>query len=249
MLDRIQDGRTDLVFDYVAQAHAASEAESTSHAVMRWCAYYGDVSALRFLLSKGYPLAALGANLDLNGAVFHGHWQLCQFLIEQGADVTHPLTDTGETPLHAAFCAANRPATHHIVRLLLAAGADPNAVTKPAAETGGFMRDCRTRSETPLHRAAAFGDEDTIASLLDARAAKDARDMNGDTPLTWASWHLRPAAVLRLLCFDGVSIHPAARWTGDHGRGWTGLDAHLLGTPHIPDGFTTTPAPGDRGGR
>jgi len=47
--------------------------------------YYGDVSAMRFLLARGASLDSLGPNLDLNGACFHGHWRLCQLLIEQGA--------------------------------------------------------------------------------------------------------------------------------------------------------------------
>ena len=51
----------------------------------------------------------LGENLDLNGAAFHGHWQLCQFLIENGADVNRPLAGTGESALHSALCKANRP--------------------------------------------------------------------------------------------------------------------------------------------
>jgi uncharacterized protein len=61
----------------------------------------------------------------------------------------------------------------------------------------------RTRAETPLHRAGAFGSEEAIRMLLDAGAKKDAKDMNGDSPLTWASWHLRPRPILRLLCYDG----------------------------------------------
>jgi catalase len=44
------------------------------------------------------------------------------------------------------------------------------------------MRDCRTRGETPLHRAAAFGDAEAVQLLLDAGAVIDARDANGDTP-------------------------------------------------------------------
>jgi hypothetical protein len=58
----------------------------------------------------------------------------------------------------------------------------------------GACRDCRTRGEPPLHRAAAFGDEEAIQ---DAGAIVDARGMNDDSPLTWASWHLRPEANLR----------------------------------------------------
>lgn len=51
------------------------------------------------------------------------------------------------------------------------------------------MRDCRTKAETPLHRAAAFGSERAIQLLLDVGAQPDANDMNGDSPLTWASWY------------------------------------------------------------
>jgi hypothetical protein len=70
------------------------------------------------------------------------------------------------------------------------------------------MRDCRTKEETQLHPAAAFGDSGTIALLLQAGAAIDARDMNGDTPLAWASWYLRPAAILRQLCYANLLGKP-----------------------------------------
>ena len=235
MLDRIVDGRTDMVFDYLSEGHAADSNDRNGVSLIKWCAYYGDVSAIRFLLANGESIESLGENLDLNGAVFHGHWQLCQFLIENGADVNHPLADTGETPLHAALCKANRPAYDHVVRILLANGANPNCVTKASAETGGFMRDCRTKAETPLHRAAAFGTEEAIQLLLDAGAIIDARDMNGDSPLTWASWHLRPGSILKKLCYGGFSIRPeaVARLTSDHGMGWGGMDANLLGKPHV----------------
>ena len=58
------------------------------------------------------------------------------------------------------------------------------------------MRDCRTKGETPLHRAAAFGNEEDIRILLKARAKLDALDANGDSPISWASWYLRPGAVV-----------------------------------------------------
>ena len=73
-------------------------------------------------------------------------------------------------------------------------------------ETGAFMRDVRTRGETPLHRAAAFGSEATIRMLLDAGADRHLRDAHGDSPLSWASWHLRPRSVLRLLAAEGVNL-------------------------------------------
>src|ERR1700731_966376 len=106
MLDRIRDGRTDLIVDYLADGHAATSTDRNGVSLIKWCAYYGDVSAIRFLLASGESLGSLGDNLGLNGAAFHGHWRLCQFLIENSADVNLPLLDTGETPLHAALSSA-----------------------------------------------------------------------------------------------------------------------------------------------
>ena len=118
---------------------------------------------------------------------------------------------------------ANRGAIAHslVVKVLLANGADPNAVTKPGTETGGFMRDSRTKAETPLHRAAAFAGEDTIQLLIETGANVAAKDMNGDSPLAWASWYLRSDPILRRLCYNGFSIRP----------GRLSMEAYLLGTP------------------
>jgi uncharacterized protein len=223
MLDRIVNGRTDLVLDYLASGHSAQAADTSGVRLIQWCAYYGDVSAMRQLLAHGESLTSLGQNLDLNGAAFHGYWRLCEFLIEQGADARFALPDTGETPLHAALCKPNSLAHERVVQVLLARGADPNRPTNRSVPTGCFMRDCRTRGETPLHRAAAFGTPEVIRMLLDAGARVDALDMNGDSPLGWASWHLRPDAILRMLCYGEHSISPE--------RNPAGLEAYLLGTP------------------
>ena len=200
-LERIRDGRTDLVFDYLSDGHAAASVDKGGVSLIEWCAYYGDVSAIKFLLANGEKLTSLGDDLGLDGAVFHAHVQLTEYLIEAGADVNYTAADTGETPLHSALCKTGQPEFDAIIKILLANGADPNRATKPGVETDAFMRDIRTRAETPLHRAAAFGSEEAIQMLLDAGARRDAKDMNGDSPLTWASWHLRPRSVLRKLCY------------------------------------------------
>ena len=223
MFDRIADGRTDLVFDYLAGGNAANSCDTNGVSMIKWCAYYGDVSAIRLLLTRGETLASLGENFDLNGAAFHGHWRLCQYLIESGADVNLPQRDTGETPLHSALCTTNRLSHDLVIKVLLANRANPNCVTKVSAETGSFMRDSRTKAETPLHRAAAFGTEETIQLLLDAGAAINAKEMNGDSPLSWASWYLRPVSILRKLCYSDFSIHP------NYGGG---MHHNLLGKPH-----------------
>ncbi len=221
VIDDIAAGRTDLVFDALSDGVPAIYRDQSGISLIRHCAYYGDVSAIRFLLSRGESLEALGENFDLNGAVFHGHWRLCLFLLEQGAQVNRPLSDTGETPLHAALCSTDRVAYDRVLKVLLTHGANPNVATKPGVETGAFMRDCRTKGETPLHRAAAFGDVETIRLLLDGGATIDARDANGETPLSWASWYLRPVAILRQLCYGEFRIRPQ----------YDSMRANLLGKP------------------
>ena len=231
LLDRVTRGRTDLVFDLIAAGHAAT-LHHEGASLISWCARYGDVSATRFLLSNGERLGSLGPNLGLDAAAYHGHWRLCEFLLENGADVNYADPGTGETALHAALCTANRPAFDLIVQVLLAAGADPNLATKPNVETGAFMRDCRTKGETPLHRAAAFGSEATIQRLLDAGARVDAPDANGESPLGWASWHTRPDPILRQLCYGDHYIRPDRDSSFDHGTGWGFMERDLLGVPH-----------------
>ncbi len=223
ILGKIQDGRTDLVFDFVEAGNSPSFVDQDRVSLLQWCAYYGDVSAIKFLLSRGAALASLGHNIDLNAAVYHGHWQLTQFLLESGADPNDADAETGETPLHSAIVKPNLLSTNRVVALLLGHGANPNSKTKNGAITGAFMRDCRTKAETPLHRAAAFGNEETIKLLLDAGAVIDAKDANGDSPLGWASWYGRPNTILRPLLYGNYSIHP------DN----TSMVSNLLGKPHI----------------
>ena len=75
------------------------------------CAYYGDVSAINFLLSRGEKLESLGTNFGLDSAAFRGHWRLCEFLLENVADPNFCDPNSGETPLPAALCTTSRPGT------------------------------------------------------------------------------------------------------------------------------------------
>lgn len=205
-LRAIQEGRTDQVIPYLADGGDAAHVDADGLSLLQWCAYHGDATAVRALIAAGAAATQLGDNLDLNGAVFHGHVRLVDCLIELGADVNQPLAGSGETPLHAALCKSEHERFDAIVERLLAAGANPDCATHPGFATGAFMRDVRTRGETPLHRAAAFGSAGAIQALIAAGARLDARDANGDSPLGWASWHLRPRSILRLLCFPPFQV-------------------------------------------
>jgi len=109
---------------------------------------------MKFLMPQGASLAPLWAKTSVcRGASFHGHWRLCKFLIQQGAEANHPVSGTGETPSHAALCTPDRM-THNLVLSFRRRRSQPPD-SRPDVETGAFMRDCRTKAETPLHRAAA----------------------------------------------------------------------------------------------
>jgi len=114
---RFTDGRTDLIFDGLAEGHQASASDADGVSLIRWCDYYGDVSAIRFLLSQ---------------------------------------------------------------------------------------------EETALHRAGVFGSRQAVQMLLDALANKEAKVQHGDSALGWASWYMRPAYILELLCYGDFHVNPAA---------------------------------------
>ena len=105
LLERIASGRTDLVFDYLAAGNSATAADANGVSLLQHCAYYGDVSAMRYLLAHGAALSVLGNDLGLNGACFHGHWQLAQFLLEYFAHL-------GVNPYPAGTADPHSPCGH-----------------------------------------------------------------------------------------------------------------------------------------
>lgn len=232
MLDSIGRGRTDFVFEFLKLADWKSLCTSESVNPLQWFVYYNDVTALKAVLEAAGELPNLDLNAELGNAAFYGHWKMCDFLIARGADVGTVVAETGETPLHSALSKAGRPYFFNVVRLLVEHGADVNARTVPGKSTGAFMRDVRTKGETPLHRAAAYADAPTIEFLIRHGADREARDANGDSPLTWASEHLRPGTVLSLLAYGEHVISEGSkhRMTSDHGCGWGyGMEYNLLG--------------------
>ena len=134
--------------------------------------------------------------------------------------------------MHSALCKAGRPYYLYTIKLLVDSGADVNAKTIPELETGAFMRDVRTKGETPLHRAAAYGDEDMIHYLIEHGADVNAKDHYGDTPMSWASYHLRPGKILYLLnnAQHQVSKAHIEKNISDHGDRWgNAMDWNLMG--------------------
>lgn len=228
----ISRGRTDYIFYLFDHPDWKEVLNEGSIKLIQWLVYYNDTTAMRAILDRGGDLNSIDLNQELGNAAFFGHWKVCDFLINEGADVNAHVDKTAETPLHNALCKAGRPYYLYTVKILLEKGADVNVKTLPGLETGAFMRDVRTKGETPLHRAAAYADEETIKLLLEYGADKAAQDAHGDSPLSWASVHLRPGSILSLLAYGDHRIHPGhiTKNTSDHGSGWgNSMDWNLLG--------------------
>jgi ankyrin repeat protein len=108
LIAEFEDGRTDLVGPLLEAGVPANFQNQQGVSLIQTCAYYGDVSAMRWLLAQGASLQELGPNLGLSAACFHGHWRLCLLLLEHGANVSDQSEETKETPLHAALCSTDR---------------------------------------------------------------------------------------------------------------------------------------------
>ncbi len=237
ILTYISRGRTDFIFQLLKVSNWKDLLNEGRIKPLQWLVYYNDTTALKAVLEVGGTLDSIDLNDELGNAAFFGHWKVCDFLINHGADVNAFVDKTNETPLHNSLAKAGRPYYFYVVKLLVDNGADVNAKTIPGIETGAFMRDVRTKGETPLHRAAAYADEQTIQFLLDHGADKTVKDAHGDSPITWASVHLRPGSILSLLAYGEHTIGQGhiGKNTSDHGHGWgNGMDWNLLGD-YLPE--------------
>jgi ankyrin repeat protein len=132
----------------------------------------GDLEAVRTLVGRDRGLVnafAADGFYPLGLAAFFGHRAIVEFLLKNGADVNLSARNAQKvTALHGAV--ARRDV--EIVKMLLEAGADPNA-----RQERGFA---------PLHDAAANGSVALVELLLKHGALADSKADDGKTPADMA---------------------------------------------------------------
>jgi uncharacterized protein len=167
-------------------------------------AWEGNTKALNFFYDLGAKIAFEDANLLCNAA-YNGKIDSVKWLLDKDEDANFSFADTGENALHYTISKTSEmDEREEIVKVLIAAGTEVNKKTLAVKTTLCFMRDAFLKGESPLHRAAAYGSVAIIEMLLNAGADPSMKDANGDTPISWGSWHLRNADILRLLLYPGV---------------------------------------------
>ena len=103
-------------------------------------------------------------------------------------------------------------------RLAARAGAEETREEREAAKDEDDEEEYACPHQTTrLHVASTFGHADRVRVLLTARAAVNARDRNGDTPLSSAAFIGHAAVVSVLLSAPGVDVNL------QYVRGWSPL--------------------------
>ncbi len=157
----------------------------------------GHLEMVRHLVGRGAVIDYTGMEegSPLMLAAFMGQVEFLRLFLEAGADVNLAMPIGGETALHMA-AVANRSAA---AKLLLDGGADPNLRANSGVETNMFDGSVKLWGETPLHFAAAYGDEEMILAMLLAGADRMAPNSHGETPLAYAGRHHRERGIRKLL--------------------------------------------------
>lgn len=208
MLAAASIGDLKTVEELVSQGANIGYTNKWGNFAMFTAAWEGNIEAMDLFYNLGAKISFDDANLLCNAA-YNGKIDSVQWLLDKGEDANFSFTDTGENALHYTISKTSElDERAEIVKVLIAARIDVNKKTFAGKTTLCFMRDAYLKGETPLHRAAAYGSITIVEMLLTAGADPSMKDANGDTPISWGSWHLRDPDILRLLLYPGVpGIH------------------------------------------
>ncbi|OLN88041.1 putative ankyrin repeat protein-like protein 1 [Colletotrichum chlorophyti] len=163
---------------------------SEGYMAIHMAAHENQLEALHLLFKAGSPIDPLTEHGEtpLTIAMHLGCYEAAQFLIEIGADVDHSAPGA-----ERIICQALKAGTTRIAMALVRGGAD---LTTPLAWDA---------SMTPIHQAAHLGQNDVLATMIQAGVDLDTRTWPGFTPL-FAAVEAGHIATVRLLVAAGAHL-------------------------------------------
>ncbi|MFB8281113.1 ankyrin repeat domain-containing protein [Nocardia colli] len=175
--------------------------------LLEWAIVNSSIGSVRALIDAGADLAHADEAGDaaLHYAAIADDHRCLGLLLAQDLDVDVPNPRTGHTPLMDAVLYRRHPQ----VSMLLAAGADPDAVDRAG--------------DTPLHMAGEIDDYESVLDLLEAGADPRRKNRQGATFQHYI--FMTPAALLTT----------AARSELDQVIAW--LDGHDIPVEHSSAGL------------
>ncbi len=158
MLAAVIDGDLATVEKLVSDGADINYIDDWGNFAMFTAAWEGNLNALDLLYRLGAKVSFDEANLLCNAA-FNGKKESVKWLLDKGEDANFVFINSGENALHYTISKTSEMEDRsEIVRMLIAAGTDVNKRTLAGKPTLCFMRDAYLKGESPLHRAAAFGE-------------------------------------------------------------------------------------------
>jgi ankyrin repeat protein len=166
---------------------------------LMFAAREGDLAAARLLIEAGADVNAIaGDGKDALGlAIFNGNYELASFLVDRGSNVNHADAQ-GFTPLFWAVDRRNMETAPNfpwmvtadslpLIKTLLAAGANPNALVNNTPRARMRAGSPRIVFATALMRAAFAGDLELVKLLLSYGADPTIISKDGETMLEAAA--------------------------------------------------------------
>jgi ankyrin repeat protein len=143
---------------------------------LMWSAFRGNTRIARLLLARGARVDLPGGwGTPLSHAAWNEQTRTAELLLEHGAPVDQPEPFSGFTPLH--WAASSESGRTDLVKLLLAAGANPNA------EGGETIDAFMGIPQTPLLLAKKRGETSIVRELERAGARCPAGELKTATPI------------------------------------------------------------------
>ena len=238
-------------------AHYASREDFEDHknmTALHIAAYFGSLPLVNSLLESGHEHEIhehdTWDNQPLHWAADRGYVNVCERLIEKGADINDGISTGSWTPLHMAASSGQS----EVIACLLAHNAQINAIAHEvgtaltlailgrqyhAAETllryGADAISAAADSEPPVAAAALRGSENMVHQLLNAGGARNLASREFGSALAAAASAGNPNIVQSLLPLD---TNPASRQSALEQAAAAGFHgvviAILHNTPSLP---------------